>query len=256
MIKETLIIFALLWFSDSFSQTTTWTHKLFCPTSSAKANNYFNEGVIFLKSNELNKAIAAYSNSILEDTLFCDAYDNLGIALRRKGDYNGALTNYLKSYTINNENYVACTNSGELLLLARKYELAYKLFCRVIELDSMNPEGYYGKTKCLIAFKDYTNALISLEAAKEKYRILNGVVGKDVLFLEAFYYFMKEDIPTAKRLLEEIYDSYSEEASVNLYLGYCYIDPRYFDKSLARKYFKKAQDAGIEIDSETWDLIK
>lgn len=247
-----LIIFCLI---ESHGQSMN-TKKVYCNTKSLIAQENFDAGNVFLSKGQLDKASEYFSLATIEDSLFCEAWDNLAVVMRRKSDYNKALTYYLKSYNINNRNDVACINSAEILLLRNKLELAYKWFAKAIEIDSTNPEGYFGQSKCLLGIQEFDKALITLNKAKILYQQKNGFVDHDVQFLEGVIYFSKGEISNAKSIFEHEYNYYSENPNMNYYLGYCYLESAFQNNELAKKYLLKAQNGGMTIDKKTWDKLE
>ena len=231
------------------------TYKIYCQSSNLIAMNKFEVGSNFLSLGQLDKAAENFKLALYEDSLFCDAWDNLAVVMRRKGDYNKALTYYLKSYNINNRNDVACTNGAEILLLANKTELAFKWFSKAVEIDSANPEGYFGQAKCLVKIQEFDTALLALSKAKLLYikQYKNEV--HDANFLEGIIYFSKGDISKAILMLDQEYNFYSENPSMNYFLGFCYLDPAFENIELAKVYLLNAQKGGMTLDDKTLDRI-
>lgn len=256
MNKQTLIVlFLILFVSHAFPQVAMKTG-MYCPTSNAKAEKYFKSGENALNNGNLQKASDNFVKAIEEDSLFCDAWDNLAVVMRRAGKNEKAKSYYFKAMNINKYDIVAPINFGGILLEEGDYEYAHKLFMVVTFIDSTNPEGYFGKAKAYYGGGNYNEALKNLNTAIELYTNQRVQIGHEVRLLEGLIYYGTGDIPTAKKILENEYENFANHPHMNYYLGLCYLNMETPNKDLARKYIKKAEKEGFTVDKEVLDKLE
>jgi tetratricopeptide (TPR) repeat protein len=229
---------------------------MYCPTSNERAKRYFDMGQNFLDNKDIKKAINYFSLAVQEDSMFCDAWDNLGVALKRKGELGKATQAFFKSVKINKNDLPAYINWGNIELESSDYEYAFKLFTTATWIDSTNPEGYYGLAMAHYGGKHYEAADSAITLAIELYT-KNGIpLGHEVYVTQGLIFFGKGDIDGSKKLLQREYDNFPELAHVNYYLGLCYLKGSNPDKELAKKYITKAQSKGYTVDKDILEQLK
>ncbi|MGC8605328.1 MAG: tetratricopeptide repeat protein, partial [Desulfomonilaceae bacterium] len=84
---------------------------LFAICGAAKAQEeaveFYNKGVEALAQDRLDDAINFFSQAIKVDPMDHYAYNNLGVAYKRKGDYKKAIQNYNRALEIKPDYYAA-----------------------------------------------------------------------------------------------------------------------------------------------------
>lgn len=230
--------------------------KMYCPTKNPEAEKNFNLGVRALENGIIRRAADYFTMAIGEDSLFCDAWDNLGVIMKRTNNINKAETYFFKAMDINKADVIAYINMADIYLESGEYDMAGKLFAIATSVDSINPEGYYGMAMCYHAAHDYDKALEKINQAIALYNSKNMTVGHEVHFIEGLIYYGKGEISKAKDILEAEYNNYSNHPHMNYYLGLCYLNMENPDKKLAQKYIKKAQQEGYKADKDVLDQLE
>jgi len=228
---------------------------MYCPTSNAKADEYFNLGVRALDNGILRRASDYFSMAIGEDSLFCDAWDNLAVIMKKSGGIEKAKSFYFKSMNINKNDFVAYINFGDICLETGNYKMAYDLFLMATFVDSTSPEGFYGLAMYYQPTKNYTQGLTAINVALELYNSENLTVGHEVHFTEGLLYYGAGEIDKAKKILESEYGSFPNHPHMNYYLGLCYLNAENPNKELAQEYIKRAQKEGFKVDNEVLDKL-
>jgi tetratricopeptide (TPR) repeat protein len=102
------------------------------------AQAWVNQGLLFRRQNNLQKAIECY-NKALELNPNCDeAWHNKGIAIENLQKPHEAIACYTKALDINPKYYETWFNKGTVLYSLEKYEEAMECFNKVLELNPNN----------------------------------------------------------------------------------------------------------------------
>jgi tetratricopeptide (TPR) repeat protein len=231
------------------------TVEIFCPTDSDPARQAFNDGKDFADQGQPDKAELAYRQAIELDAGYCDAYDNLGLILRRQGRVDEAIELYLQSLEILPTNEVALQNLGLAYRLQGKFEEAQAAYQRLIDANPDNPEGHFGLGSVYIYLDQPDRAIPSLERAEALYRQYDSPYVADAHYYLGYAYFLQQDCRPAIDYLEPIYSEMSEDPGINYFLGICYLGIEPQDVERAKTYLQKAQALGIEIPQEVKDAV-
>jgi tetratricopeptide (TPR) repeat protein len=246
--KLSLILTLLL--TQCYAQTTI-VDKLYCPSNNKEAMQFFELGNIALAKGELAEAKLYFSKAIYKDTMFCDAWDHIGLIYKRvKDGKEEAMKYFFKSLKMNPNNLAAIINISHLFLQSNELKRAYNGFNSAIEIDSLNPEGYYGLACVLVGSKNFTEANYYLEKAKKIYNDKNYKLGNEVTYLSGIIDCGTNQYDKSIVSLESVYELYKDQQSINYYLGLAYILKEQPDKDKARKYLKKAKKKGAIISDE------
>lgn len=245
-----LTLFLTLLLTQGFAQTTI-VDKLYCPTKDSVAMQFFELGNIALAKGELGEAKLYFSNAIYKDTLFCDAWDHIGLIYKRVKDGNEEAKKYFfKSLQMNPYNFAAMINISHLFLQSNDLKGAYNGFASATAIDSLNPEGYYGIACVLVGTKEFTKASYYLDIAKKLYNDKNQKLGNEITYLTGVIDCGTNQFDNSIIALESVYDLYKDQQSINYYLGLAYISKSQPDKDKAKKYLKKAKKKGAVISDE------
>ena len=98
-------------------------------------NAYNNLGLALRRQGKLEEAITNYQKAIQLDPKDASAYNNLGLALRRQGKLEEAITNYQKAIQLDPKDASAYNNLGIALSDQGKLEEAITNYQKAIQLD-------------------------------------------------------------------------------------------------------------------------
>jgi tetratricopeptide (TPR) repeat protein len=227
---------------------------MYCSTNNDSAKRYFDLGQKAFENREIKKAINYYSLAVQKDSLFCDAWDNLGIAVSRTGGIPESY--FFKSLNINKNDLSAYINWGNYCLETSNFKRAHELFWMALLIDSKSPESFYGIAITFYGEENYEAADTAITRAIELYTKNGITIGNEVYFTQGLIYYGKGDIEASKKLLVRQYDNFSNLPQMNYYLGLCYLKGNNPDKELAQKFIKKAQSNGYAIEKEVLEQLK
>jgi tetratricopeptide (TPR) repeat protein len=228
---------------------------MFCHTPIKEAETAYNNAIKLEKSDPV-KAEESYLQAIELDPKFCDAMDNLGVLLRRKGDFEGAISWYQKSLEIAPQNEVAMQNIALAYSLQGQLENAAEWYAKLIETAPANPEGYFGLGNMYYKLEQPEKAIVYLKKADELYIESGSPYRSDAEYYLGFSYFMLADCTNARVYLEPIYNQFESDGGTNYVLGVCYATSEPKNIKLAKEYIQKAQAQGIEIPADVLNAIK
>jgi tetratricopeptide (TPR) repeat protein len=106
-------------------------------------NAYNNLGLALRRQGKLEEAITNYQKAIQLDPKDASAYNNLGIALSDQGKLEEAITNYQKAIQLNPKDASAYNNLGIALSDQGKLEEAITNYQKAIQLDPKYAIAYY-----------------------------------------------------------------------------------------------------------------
>lgn len=108
------------------------------------AEEQYNKGLEYFKTDDFKKAMPYFEKAVKEDSTFAFAWDNLGICYRKLDNYDGAIYAYKKSLSIDPNGITPLQNIAVAYEYKKEYQQALKAYETLSELDSFNPEVYYG----------------------------------------------------------------------------------------------------------------
>ena len=162
---------------------------------------YFNKGITSARSGNFDEAIENYILAIEADSMFVEAYDNLGRAFRGKGELDSAIYYYKKSLSLYPEGIFANQNLGVAYLAKQDFEMATKTYKHIIDILPDSPEGYYGLAQTKLITSKYDEAMAAVDIAIEKYKESNSDVISDGYLTKAFIYHGLKDEANMKKYL-------------------------------------------------------
>tara|TARA_B100000029_G_C17589080_1_gene961985 strand:+ start:1676 stop:3352 length:1677 start_codon:yes stop_codon:yes gene_type:complete len=111
-----------------------------------------------------NIAIEHYKKAIDLKPMDAEAYNNIGVAYKEKGDISRAIKNYQQAVNLNPSYVAAHINLGTALQENHNYKTAIEVFKRVIELTPDNERAYNNLGACYRAENQRA-------AAKDSYQL-------------------------------------------------------------------------------------
>ena len=190
-------------------------------TTSKKAMKFYNQA--FETSQvDVFKAIKLYNESIKIDPYFVEAYDNLGRLYRVVKDYNSAIECYQKSIALYPEGVTAHQNLAVVYEMLNDFESAKKEYRFLIELNPLDPEGYYGLGYMQLwsaeTVQSLYDALDNAKKALELYTLNPPNYIGDSYFLIGYIYIYLNKNEEADRYFELAKKSYQENNLIDSWL--------------------------------------
>lgn len=170
-------------------------------SASAKATEYYNIATQSAMQGNMNYAIQSYKSAIAEDSLFVEAYDNLGRTFRLNNQIDSAIHYYKKSLQIYPEGTIANQNIGVAYMTMEDYDGAIESYERVIKIYPDSAEGYYGLAQVYVVTFKYKDALSFIDKAIEIYAKNESEVISDGYLMKAIIYSGMEDKINTKKYL-------------------------------------------------------
>ena len=105
------------------------------------AKNAFSRGLSAHQNERLDEALSYYIKSIFLNPQAAYAYNNMGVALRKKGLLQAAIASYRRAIQINPEDAGTHSNFGNALRAVGNYQEAEAAHRQAIKLDSNYIDG-------------------------------------------------------------------------------------------------------------------
>jgi len=187
---------------------------LYRPTEVEDARNNYNLGNSYLNEEQYSLAIIYFQKAIEQDSLYVDAYDNLGVCYRRSGDLNTAIECYEKSLDIFPEGIIAHQNLAIIYYMLDVNEKAINEYRAIIKLQPNNPEGYYGLCNIYMNQGRLSLALSNGLKAEELYSNSSSSYVYDAQYLIGkLYYFLGKSSKAKKYIQKALAGGISIESS-------------------------------------------
>ena len=103
----------------------------------------FSKGLSAHQNDRLDEALSYYAKSIQLDHQAAHAYNNMGVALRKKGLLQAAIASYQRAIQINPEDAGTHSNFGNALRAVGNYSAAETAHRHAVELDANYTDGLY-----------------------------------------------------------------------------------------------------------------
>lgn len=116
----------------------------FSMSTNPEALEWYEKGNDAKLVEKYNVAIQHYKKALSIDSMFCFAWDNLGLAYRKAGRYDDALQAYQKSISIDPNGQMPWQNIAVVYEYKKDYQQAIIAYEALAKLDPNNPEVYYG----------------------------------------------------------------------------------------------------------------
>jgi Tfp pilus assembly protein PilF len=141
------------------------------------AQQMFQQGVGFIRQQQLDQAIDRFQQAIVLDPQLVPAQYNLGLALRQKGDIQGAASAFYRTIQAKPDWAVAYANLGAALLEGRNFPQAQEYLERAIVLDPQSAIGHYNLGLVYHQQQNPQQARPALTTAKQLYDRQNNRAG-------------------------------------------------------------------------------
>lgn len=213
---------------------------LACNSDSQKAQRFLLKGNKALNEGKYLEAIDFYSESLVLDNSYKEAFNNRGVANYKQGRYTEAINDYSQIIIQIDPAFLeAYRNRANAYLADGRYEKALE---DVSYLESQLPDTAFVQfTKGLI-FHEMKEFKASIEAF-EQAAALNPT-NAEPLVNQANGYFMLKQLDSAKMILQQAERMDSEEANIYNTYGLIAMEEKDFD--LAQAYF----DQALNLDRE------
>jgi len=226
-----------------------------CSSDDPEAIQVYGQGQVLQEEGDLEGAKELYHQAIELDPGYCDAMDNLGLIYRREGDPEEAAEWYRKSIAIAPENIVAHQNLAVALNVMGDIEGSIKEYEFLIDLDSTNPEGYYGLGHIYLLQGNPEEAIEFLGQAEELYLSQTSPWAMDTRYLLGFAYYDAGDCQLALTYFENVYQEFIFDPDINLYMGACYLSEGMMNDEKAGLYIDRALFLGGDIPEDLLALL-
>lgn len=183
-------------------------------TEIREAAEAYNNGTRLMHEGNYEEAEEQLRLAITRDAEFVDAYDHLGIVLRRTNRLEEAFEIYEKSYSLNEENLIPIINMALIYNQMQKPNEAIEMYQKAIDIDPENPEGYYGVGLTFYNYGYYNEAVPYMEIAAVKYEAADSNHIFDAFFVLGICKFELQEFKTSAIYLE---------AALQVYTGNEYI---------------------------------
>jgi len=167
------------------------------------AMKYYEQALDHHSKDDLKGAIKLYKKAVKEEPQFAEAYDNMGVCYRRLGDFKNAISNYEKSIEIYPEGVMAHLNLGIIYGIQKDYSSALAEYKTVQDLESDNPEGYYGTIDIYLNKGDYKLAIENSIKTLEIYEATESPHLPEAQYLLGLSYYYDNDKVKAKVYMEQ-----------------------------------------------------
>jgi tetratricopeptide (TPR) repeat protein len=167
------------------------------------AQTMYAAGETLFKNGNYQKSISCYLKALELESDFVDAMDNLGNSYRYLNKFDSAEYWYNKSIKLYPDGYIAHQNLAIVYLSTSRLEKALAEYDLLIELDSKNPEGYFGKANTYIHLGNGKEVVAYAQEARERYRLNNDEYERDAVYLMGVGYYLQDNEREAKKYLLE-----------------------------------------------------
>ena len=131
------------------------------------ANAYNNRGTTYESKGDLDRAINDFAKAIELDPHFVDAYNNRGMTYEKKEEIDLALKDYNESIMLQPDYAVAYSNRGNVKLNLGEYESALADFDEAIRLEPDYAVAYSNRGNVKSQLGEYESALADFDRAIE-----------------------------------------------------------------------------------------
>lgn len=228
---------------------------ILCSTEDEQARRAYNDGQQLAEQGKLEDAKRLYLQAVELDPGFCDAMDNLGRLLRSQGKVDEAISWYKRSIEVLPNNNVAHQNLAVAYTIQGKMSDAATEYQILVHIDPDNPEGYYGLGIIHLDRKQPQEAVTQLRRAEELYAKKSSPLISDARYWLGVSYYMLQKWENARNYFELVYSEMQDKPRINYFLGLCYLSPEIYNLELAKRYFGKAQELGVDLPADVVERL-
>ena len=133
-------IFLVILIPLLFLSNTNAYHQMIGGASLAQA--HFALGNVYLKTGQLDLALAQFDSALALNSEWSRAHMNRGMVFFRKGDYDEAEREYLAELELNPQEALAYNNLAAMYLRQERYDKAEQVAEKAMQLDAYSPNPY------------------------------------------------------------------------------------------------------------------
>jgi tetratricopeptide (TPR) repeat protein len=229
---------------------------IYCPSDIKEATDVYNKALTSETAGDYQQAIEYYQQALELDPEYCDAMDNIGLDLKYLGRTEESIDWYLRSIEVLPTNDVAYLGLANAYRQLENYAEAAAAYKKLIEIAPENPEGYFGLGLTHFSVEQYQDSLDALKEAERLYQEQNSPYIMDAQLFMGYNHYSLDDMENAILYFELAYPAYSEDATLNYYLGLAhYADSTVQDLEKSKEYFRKARDFGYNLEPHLEEFI-
>jgi len=109
-----------------------------------EALKQYSKGIKLFKKEDYEKALPYFEKAVKADSVFAFAWDNIGICNRKLNNLDAAIYAYNKSLELDPNGLMPLQNIAIVYEYKKEYNKAISAYENLAELDSFNPEVFYG----------------------------------------------------------------------------------------------------------------
>lgn len=113
-------------------------------SNNPEAVKEYSSGIVYFKNEEYEKALPYFEKAVKIDSVFAFAWDNMGICNRKLNNIDAAIYDYNRSLALDPNGIMPLQNIAVAYEYKKEYDKAIASYVTLSELDSFNPEVYYG----------------------------------------------------------------------------------------------------------------
>lgn len=184
------------------------------PTSNPEAKDAYNKGTLLMEAEKYAAAEPFFRTAIELDPGYVDAYDHLGLTLRRLGRAQEAVDVLLKSIELNPYNYVPYNTLSLAYQDLGEYQKAFDICNAAIDAIPDDPEGYYNGGSILCYFGQWSDAGAYLRKAIMLYMEQDSVYVYDAVYNYAWCLYYLENYEDAIRYAQVAMQYYTNDSNM------------------------------------------
>jgi tetratricopeptide (TPR) repeat protein len=193
-----------------------------------KADQYVTRGLAKMELNNLEGALTDFQSSLRLMPKNDTAYYNIGYVHYLQGNYQLSVDYFDSALLYNHNNSFYLTARGGSFLEMENFNLAFKDYRQVIDLDEQADPGFYGMAMCHFFTDAYDSARYYLS-----YAIDIDPFDEDYYYQRALCKYVVEDVENALNDLDLALDIDPEFADAKLLRAQIYAENELFDEALS-----------------------
>lgn len=187
----------------------------------------FERGIEFQKTGQYEKAVTAYLKAISISPNVAIAHNNLGSVYLRLTKYALAIKSFERANELDPSLSEALFNIGICYYRQDNHKVALQCFRRFLERNPRDARANYLAGTCSFLLDDFSGASAHLERAKQ-----NGTADLPLLYQLAAIYIRTNQRSRGDSLIQEMFIKYGETPEWSLLLGQMHYRYEELDKAL------------------------
>jgi tetratricopeptide (TPR) repeat protein len=166
------------------------------------SNQHYIEGTTKMQLGDFKNAIIEFRKAVKYDSSFVEAFDHLGYSHRNINENDSAIYYYNKSLEIRPDGQVALVNIGLAYSQLDEHSKSLDFYNELIQLDSNNVEGYFGKARELMYLNKINESADNAFRAYKMYETMNSGYIEDAVNLISILYERFKEANRTDEILE------------------------------------------------------